>query len=125
MSDPNPTQRSESELPARTGPSSPPSITTVACHVPTPHWLSTPPPPQVSGSAQAPQERNPPQPSGGCPHAPANWEHWKGTHGLHLPPSQPKAQAWSVSGYSHWPLVQPPGENVLSTFGETHSGLEI
>ena len=33
----------------------------------TPHWLSTPPPPQVAGAVQVPQWSVPPQPSPGEP----------------------------------------------------------
>src|SRR5262245_1456778 len=50
-------------------------------HEGAPHWLATPPPPQVAGDVQVPHERMPPQPSPTAPQIAPACAHVRGVHG--------------------------------------------
>ncbi len=71
-----------------------------------PHWLATPPPPQIAGVTQLPQLTvRPPQPSATCPHVACAVAHVSGVQLAGGAPSGPDALAPQTFGFPPPPHV--------------------
>jgi hypothetical protein len=78
---------------------------------PPPHWLGTPPPPQICGAVHAPHWSKPPQPSPCGPHVAPSAAHVVGMHAA-APPHwlnvPPPPHVWGGVHEPHWMIPPHP-----------------